>query len=70
MDINNPLAYLVKQAGRLQGRGTGLMANLYLYNITEYESVSQGANGMQLFHLKDVSTVHEHINLILRSTLR
>jgi hypothetical protein len=61
---------LVKQAGDCKEGAPRLMANLYLYKITEYESVSQGANGMQPFHLKDVSTVHEHINLILRSTLR
>ncbi len=35
----------------------GLMANLYLYKITEHESVSQGANGLQPIHLKEVSTV-------------
>ena len=46
------------------------MANLYLYKITEHESVSQVASGAQPFHLKDVSTLHEHINLILLSTLR
>ena len=46
------------------------MANLYLHRITEHESASQGANGLQPIHLKEVSTVPGCIQRVLRSTSR
>ena len=65
----NPLAHPIEQAGGLQGRVPGFMANLYLLKTTVNESVSQGASGLQPSHLKDVSTVPGCINRVLRSTL-
>jgi hypothetical protein len=46
------------------------MANLYLYEITEYESVSQGASGLQAVHQKDVSTLAGCVSRALRFTSR
>ena len=46
------------------------MANLYLHRITEHESASQGANGLQPIHLKEVSAVPGCIHRVLRSELR
>ena len=68
--ILNPLAHLIDQAGGLQGRAPAFMANLYLHQTTAYESVSQGASGLQPIYLKDVSTVPGCIHRVLRSTLR
>jgi hypothetical protein len=66
--INYPIVHLVKQAGRVQGRGTGFMANLYMFKTTEHESVSQGVNGLQPIHLEDVSTRPGCVHRVLRST--
>jgi len=68
--ISNLLMHLIDQAGGLQGRAPAFMENLYLHQTTAYESVSQGASGLQPFHPKDVSTVPGCINRVLRSTLR
>ena len=70
MDIYYPPAYLVKQAGDCKEGAPRLMANLYLFKITEYEFVSQGASGLQPIHLKEVSTVPGCIHRVLRSTSR
>jgi hypothetical protein len=68
--VSNPLAHLIDQAGGLQGRAPAFMANLYLHQTTAYESVSQGASGLQPFLSKDVSTVPGCIHRVLRSTSR
>jgi hypothetical protein len=46
------------------------MEDLCLCEITKYLPASYGANGLQAFHQKDVSTLPGCINWVLRPTSR
>jgi len=70
VQVPNPLAHLVEQAGDCNTGVPGFMENLYLRFCTAYGLETQCASGLRQVFKNDVSSSAGCINRVLRSTLR